>query len=52
MAGNQASTEDVTELGEYALELCDQTLQWARRLKFRAGYPAGLHYRHGTLDCP
>jgi len=30
--GNQASAEDVTELGEYALELFDQSLHWANHL--------------------
>lgn len=33
LAGARVSGEDVSELGEYALELCDQTLQWAARLK-------------------
>ncbi len=30
--GNQASARDVTELGEYALELFDQSLHWANHL--------------------
>jgi len=30
--GNQASAEDVTEMGEYALELFDQSLHWANHL--------------------
>lgn len=30
--GNQASGQDVSELGEYALELFDQALPWAQRL--------------------
>jgi len=30
--GNQASADDVTELGEYALELFDQSLLWAKHL--------------------
>ena len=30
--GNQPSTEGVTELGEYALELFDQSLHWANHL--------------------
>ena len=30
--GNQASPEAVTELGEYALELFDQSLRWAKHL--------------------
>ena len=30
--GNRASGEGVTELGEYALELFDQSLQWANHL--------------------
>jgi hypothetical protein len=32
LAGRRVSSEEVSELGEYALELCDQTLQWAQRL--------------------
>lgn len=31
-SGNQASPEAVTELGEYALELFDQSLRWANHL--------------------
>ncbi len=31
-AGSRASAEDVTELGEYALELFDQSLHWANHL--------------------
>ncbi len=31
--GHRASAEDVTELGEYALELFDQSLRWAKHLK-------------------
>ena len=31
-AGNQASAADVTEMGEYALELFDQSLHWANNL--------------------
>lgn len=30
--GNQASAADVTEMGEYALELFDQSLHWANHL--------------------
>ncbi len=30
--GSQASAEDVTEMGEYALELFDQSLHWANHL--------------------
>jgi len=30
--GNQASAKDVTEMGEYALELFDQSLHWANHL--------------------
>ena len=30
--GNQASADDVTELGEYALELFDQSIHWAKHL--------------------
>ncbi len=30
--GNQASEQDVSELGEYALELFDQALAWSQRL--------------------
>ena len=37
-AGNQPGEEAVTELGEYALELVDQTLAWASRLKLPGVY--------------
>ncbi len=35
-AGNRASAEDVTELGEYALELFNQSLHWANHLDLTA----------------